>query len=96
MQSLKSTVLWIKVNSSLVSLLQVVTNVQESRSSEGVTKVANFGIGSNGTSEPVVGDAHCWNALSLAHVFEAGLAEDGDLMHNEIWLSVWVWAWEKI
>lgn len=96
MESLESSVFWIEVNSSLVTLLQVVANVQESRSSECVTKMTDFGIGCYRSGEPIIGDTNGRNTLSLAHELEAGLAKDRDLVNNEIWLSIWIWTGEKI
>lgn len=86
----------IKMDSSLISLLQIVANVQESRSSECVTEVTNLGICSNTSCKPIICNTDCWYFLPFAAILEAGLTKDGDLVYSKIGLSIWIWAWVEI
>lgn len=87
---------WIKMDSSLISLLQIVANVQESRSSECVAEVTNLGICSNTSSEPIIRNTDCWYFLPFAAILEYGFAKYSDLVYSKIGLSIWVWHWVEI
>jgi len=44
------------MDSSLICLLEIVANVEESGSFESITEVADLGIACDETSKPIVGD----------------------------------------
>lgn len=92
MESLESSVFGVKMDSSLISLLEVVADVQERGASEGIAKVTNLGISWNEASEPIIGNTDCWNFLSLATILKACLAEDCNLVYCKVWLRIWVRA----
>lgn len=96
MESAQTTVLSVKPDSALVGFLEVVADMEEAGSTEGVAEVTYFGVSSHKTCEPIVGHANGWNILSLAAIFEDSFTEDSDLMDNIAWLSIWIWAWEDI
>jgi hypothetical protein len=96
MQALKTSILWIEIDSTLISLLQIVADMKEACALEGVSKVTNLGISSCEASEPIIGHTDSWDLLSLAAVFEHSLSEDSDLLHDVARLSIRVWAREHI
>lgn len=70
--------------------------MQEAGTLESVSKVTDLGITGDKTCEPIVGDANGWDDLSLAAVLEASLTEDGNLLDDIGWLSIWIRRWEDI
>ena len=68
-----------------------MANMQEACTLEGVSKVTDFGITSDKTCEPIICDADGWDDLSLTAVLETSLTEDGNLLDNVRWLSIWIW-----
>lgn len=96
MESAQTTVLRVKMDSTLVGFLQVVADMQEAGSAEGVSEVAHFGISGHKTCEPIVRHANGWNTLSLAAIFKDSFSEDRNLMDNVAWLSIWIWTWEDV
>ena len=57
MNELTGAVTWVGEESSLISLLKVVANVQECRAFKDFTKASNFGIARDHSREPIVGNA---------------------------------------
>jgi hypothetical protein len=96
MQTLKSSICWIQMDSTFVKLLKVVANVQECSSLEGVSEVTDLGVGWDQAGEPIVGDTDCRDHLSLAAVLETGLAEYRNLLNLVCWLCFRIRAWEHI
>ena len=68
MNILEATIPRLREDTSLVALLQVMTDVYETSSFEGGSKLSRPGVTGNKTREPVTGDAHTRNHLALAHV----------------------------
>ena len=96
MKPLETTILWIKPDSALVGLLQVMTDMEEACALESITEMTNLGICCSESSEPIVGDTNSWDLLSLAAVLKNSFAEDSNLLDDVTWLSIWIWAWEDI
>ena len=96
MESLKASILGIKMDSSLIGLLQVMADVKEAGSLECISKVTDFSVGSSETSEPIVGHTNGGNVLSLAAVLKDSFTEHSNLLNDVSWLSIWVWAWENV
>jgi len=84
------------MDSSFVTFLQIVADVDERGSLEGVTKVANLGVSCNQTSKPIVCHAGCWNQVSLATEFKACFAKDSNLLDDVPWLCLWIRARENV
>ena len=82
MESLKSSILGVKPDSSLIGLLQVMADVEEAGSLEGVSKVADLGIGGGEAGEPIVGRTDGRDFLSLAAVLKDCFAENSDLLNK--------------
>lgn len=82
--------------SSLIILLQVMTNMHESRSSKRVTKVSNFGIRRNQPCVPIIRDAYRRDDLPFATILEASLAKHCDLMHGMMCSRVRIRAREQV
>lgn len=96
MESTEASVFGFEPNSTLVGLLEVMADVEEASSAEGITEVTDLGISGNKSCEPIVGNADGWNTLSLAAIFKHSFTEYSNLLHNVPWLSIWIWAWENI
>jgi len=96
MKMLKCAILWSKVDLALVGLVEVVANVEECGSLEGISEGADSGISWGETSEPVVGDGNAWDDASDTEPFETGFGKDRDLLDGEGWLTIWVWSWEDV
>ena len=79
------------MDSTFIQLLEIVANVQEACTLESVAKVTDLGIAGDETCEPIVGNADGWDDLSLAAVLETSLSEDGNLLDDVSWLSIWIW-----
>jgi hypothetical protein len=73
-----------------------MADVKEACSLESIAEMSNLGIPGSEASKPIVGDANGWDDLSLAAVFKHSFSEDGNLLDDVSWLSVWIWAWENI
>ena len=96
MESAQATVLSVKPDSAFVGFLEVVVDMEEAGSAEGVSEVTHFGVSGDESCEPIVGHTNGWNILSLAAIFEDSFTENSDLVDNIAWLSIWIWAWEDI
>ena len=83
-------------DSSFIALLQVVTDVHEAGSLEGGSELARLSVTWNQAREPVIGDAHAWNHLTLAHVLKAGFAEDCELADGIGGGEIRVWLRENL
>lgn len=96
MYMIKVSMFRIKINSTFIRLLQVVTNMKESRSLECVTKMSHLTICCTESCEPIIGYNYCWNISSIAEILKASFIEDGDLVSGKHWTIVWVWTGENI
>ena len=93
MNFLDSSIAMVWEYPALISVLQIVTNMQESCSfksqPEGI-----FGIRSHKASEPIIGNTKRWNQLPLAAVLETSLAKDRQLSDDSSRSCINVWGWE--
>jgi len=96
MDALKTTVGWIKIDSTFIRLLQVVANMQERCTSESITEMSFLSVSSNEPSEPIIGKANGWNLTSIATVLQACLTETRDHLSSKHRTIVWIWAWEDV
>lgn len=86
----------VEINSTLIGFLEVMANMQEGSSLKGITKVTDFSVSGNESSEPIICDTNCWDLLSLAHVLETSLVKGSNLLSYIVWWSVRVWTWEYV
>ncbi len=96
MNVLESTIPWVRKDSSLVALLQVVANVNKGCTFEGWPKLTCLGITWDQSCEPVIHHAHAWDDLALAKVLEAALAEDRELSDGITRFQIGVGLWEDL
>ena len=96
MDALKTTVAWVKIDSTFIRLLQVMANMQERCTPESVTEMSLLAVGSNKSCEPIICKANGWNFTSIAAVLQACLTEARDHLSCEYRSIVWVWAWEDV
>jgi hypothetical protein len=96
MDALKASVGCIKIDTTLIRLLQIVANMQESCASESVTKMSFLAVCCDESSEPIIGKANSWDLASVAAVLQACLAEDGDHFSCENGSIIRVWAREYV
>lgn len=86
----------VRVNTSLVSLLQIVANVEELGIIEVVAKVSIFAIGSCKTRKPIIGHENAWFDLVDAAVLKTCLVEDGNLEYYVPSSVALIWGWEYV
>lgn len=72
----------VRMDATLVCLLQIVTDVEEFGRFEVLAKEAFLGIARSETSEPVISHNDRGYEAATAAVLEAAFVEDGELEHN--------------
>lgn len=96
MDVLQDAVSVVGVDSALVSLLQVVADMQELGSGEGLAEMTRLRVGWDEACEPVVGDADRWNHRTPAAVLEARFPEHRQHPDLLVRLQLWVRLWEYL
>jgi hypothetical protein len=82
MHSIQIAVMVLRMNSSFVSLLQIMADMKELGLSEVVAEVTVLDVACHQPCEPIIGDANRGLDLLLAAVLEASFVEDGQLEDN--------------
>jgi hypothetical protein len=75
MNVLESAIAWFWEDASLVTFLEIVTNVQEASSLESGTELTSLCIARNQTRKPVICDHCAWNKLSFTAVLQTSFRE---------------------
>lgn len=96
MKCTEITVSVVQVNSSLVSFVEIVADMDEGGALEGIAIMTYFSISSSEASEPIIGDSDARNALPRAAVLQTALAEHSELLDREGWLGIRVRRWEDV
>jgi hypothetical protein len=97
MNELAGAVTWVGEESSLISLLKVVANVQECRPFEDFAKASNFGIARDHCREPIVCNADRRKNGFRAAELEASFGKNSHLSnHTSASSCIRVWTGEYL
>ena len=96
MDVLEASIARLREDSTLIALLQVVTNVHKGSAIKGGTELIRLGVAGDETSEPIIGHADGRNDLTFAEILEASFCKDSELTSRVSSCLIWVRRWENL
>jgi len=95
-QPMNSSQVFISMNSTFISFLQIVTNVKELGVFEIVSKLPIFAICSSKSCKPIVSNTYRRSELSLAAIFKDSFVEYSKLVNNLTWSMACIRGWKDL
>ena len=96
MDAVQVTLVVVRMDSSFVRFLEIMTNMKEFRVVEIVSKRAILAIGSCQACEPVICHKDAWFDLVDAAIFKTSFVKNSNLENYVSSTIALIWCWENI